>query len=400
MLVAPRTLNSWFVKHQDKQFVLVLDVGTTGIKAFVFDKEGAIVANAKRAIGEIRLHPGHVEQDPSEMIRLSKEVLAEVVSVSNKKEEEFIGVSITNQRETIIAWDKKTSWPFYPAIVWKDTRTLEQCQVLVEKYGDKVMQKTGLPILPYFSASKIGWLLQNVPEVRLAAERKCLACGTVDAWVLWNLTEEQVFSTDATNATRTLLCNIQTKQWDDELLSIFNVNREILPEIKKTQSNFGKLNKEILGFSLPILAVCGDQQASLFAVGESEGTTKITYGTGTFIMQITGKDFSLQEGFFTTMTADGENFAIEAKVDRGAKEVLKVLADKPALEKYLKEIAIDVDKVIKKLPHKPMEIIIDGGVMRDGIVGKYQEEISGIKITEQKIYDGTALGAARLVFAG
>ena len=158
------------------------------------------------------------------------------------------------------------------------------------------------------------------------------------------------------------------------------------------------LKKEILGFSLPILAVCGDQQASLFAAGDKEETTKITYGTGTFIMQIIGKEFSLREGFFTTITAGGENFAIEAKVGRGAKEVLKLLWDKPALEKYLSEIAIDADKVIKKLPHKPTEIIIDGGVMRDGIVGKFQEEISGIKINEQKIFDGTALGAAKLVF--
>lgn len=381
------------------KYVLVLDVGTTGIKAFVFDEKGVIVAQAKRAIGEIRLHPGHVEQDPSEMVRLSREVLAEAVSASNKKEDDFLGVGITNQRETIIAWDKKTSWPIYPAIVWKDTRTSEQCRELAEKEGDRVMKKTGLPILPYFSASKIGWLLRNVPEVRLAAERKCLACGTVDAWVLWNLTEEQIFSTDATNATRTLLCNIQTKQWDDELLRIFNISKEILPEIKKTRNNYGLLKKEILGFSLPILAVCGDQQASLFATGNTKGTTKITYGTGTFIMQIIGEEFSVRDGFFTTITADGKNYALEAKVERGAKEVSKLLADKPALEKYLKEIVVDVDEVIEKLPRKPAEIIIDGGVMRDGIVGKLQEEISGIKIREQSLFDGTALGMARLVFA-
>ncbi|MDO8512578.1 MAG: FGGY family carbohydrate kinase [bacterium] len=386
------------MKSLENKFVLVLDVGTTGIKAFVFSRGGDIVAKANRTIGEIRLHPGHVEQDPAEIIQLSKEVLAEAVSASKIKEEDFLGMSITNQRETIIAWDKKTAWPFYPAIVWKDTRTNEYCQELAKKFGEVVLQKTGLPILPYFSASKISWLLDNVPEVKLAAEKNCLACGTVDSWLLWNLTEEQVFSTDVTNATRTLLCNIKTKQWDDELLNMFNVNIEILPEIKKTQGHFGNLKKDILGFSLPILTVCGDQQASLYAAGDTEGTTKITYGTGTFIMQIIGKEFLLREGFFTTITAGGENFAIEAKMDRGAKEVLKLLADKPALKKYLKEIAIDVDKVIKKLPHKPTEIVIDGGVMRDGIVGKFQEEISGIKIVPQKIFDGTALGAAKLVF--
>jgi glycerol kinase len=380
-----------------KKFALVLDVGTTGIKAFVFDKEGNIIVKANRAIDEIGLHQGHVEQDPSEIINLAKQVLKEVVRVSKKNEDEFVGISITNQRETIIAWDKKTSWPFYPAIVWKDTRTREQCQILEKQFGGTVLQKTGLPILPYFSASKIGWLMDNIPEVKFAAENNCLACGTVDAWLLWNLTEEKVFFTDETNATRTLLCNIKTKQLDDELLSIFNVKKEILPEIKKTQSHFGNLKKEILGFSLPILAVCGDQQASLYAAGIEIGTTKVTYGTGTFIMQIIGNDFDLHDGFFTTLTASGENYAIEAKVGRGAKEVLKVLADKQALEKCLKEIAIDVDKIIKKLPYKPTKIIIDGGVMRDGIVGKLQQEISGIKIREQKIFDGTALGAARLI---
>lgn len=390
-------LNKWFVNPQDnRQYILVLDVGTTGIKAFVFDKEGRIIARANRSIGEISLHPGHVEQDPGEIIRLAKEVLKEAVTNSAKQAYEFIGMSITNQRETIIAWDKKTSWPFYPAIVWKDSRTEAECKQIAEKYGEIVLHKTGLPILPYFSASKISWLLQNVPEVKLAAEKNCLACGTVDAWVLWNLTEEKIFVTDTTNATRTLLCDVNTLQWDAELLKIFNIDAAILPDIQKTQSNFGNLSKEILGFSLPILAVCGDQQASLFAAGGDVGTTKVTYGTGTFIMQIIGTEFALREGFFTTITADGAQFAIEAKVGRGAKEVAKLLTDKPALENYLQQLAADVDLIIKKLPQKPRELIIDGGVMRDGIVGKFQEQISEIKIREQIIYDGTALGAARL----
>lgn len=375
----------------EKKYVLVLDVGTTGIKAFVFDNDENIVARAKRDIAEISAQPNYVEQDPAEMIRLVKEVLTEAVSASKIREGEFLGMSITNQRETIIAWEKTTSRPLYLAIVWKDTRTEKECQSLVEKYGEIVLQKTGLPILPYFSASKINWLLRNVPADNFV-------CGTVDAWVLWNLTAEQVFYTDVTNAGRTLLCNIKTKQWDNELLDIFKVKREILPEIKNMRDSFGTLKKDILGFSLPILAVCGDQQASLFAAGDKVGTTKITYGTGTFILQIIGAEFALHEGFFTTLMADGASYAIEAKVNRGAKEVDKLLNDKVALEKYLKEIAVDVDKVIKKLPLKPTEIMIDGGVMRDGIVGKLQEEISGIKTREQKIFDGTALGAARLIF--
>jgi len=398
VLVELQMLNKWFVKTLAKQeFAIVLDVGTTGIKAFVFREDYSVVAKSYRSIKEIKLHPRHVEQDPLEIIRLAKEVIVEAFQLSKIPINQFAGIGITNQRETVIAWDKKTSWPFYPAIVWKDSRTWEKCVDLRQKYGDTIRQKTGLSMLPYFSASKISWLLENNPEIKLAHETGCLGVGTVDSWLIWNLSEEQNYSTDITNAGRTLLFDVRKRQWDKELFDIFGIPENLMPTVKKSRENYGMLKKEILGVDLPILAVCGDQQASLFAVGQAIGTTKITYGTGTFVMQIIGDQFALHDGYFTTLTADG-TFAVEAKMDRGAKEVDKLLNDQQQLTTYLKSIATEVDVLIKSLPIIPDEIIIDGGVMRDGIVGKLQEEISEIKIVPQKMFDGTALGTAKLVF--
>jgi glycerol kinase len=312
--------------------------------------------------------------------------------------ESILGMAITNQRESVVAWDKKTSWPFYPAILWKDTRTQEYCVHFSDADQKMVKEKTGLPIESYFSASKINWLLNNVPEVKMAAEKECLACGTIDSWLIWNLSEKKDFVTDWTNASRTLLFNIKDKKWDEELLNLFGIPGEIMPKVEKSKGDFGILDSKVLGRAIPIRAVCGDQQSSLYAAGTKTGTTKITYGTGVFIMQVLGKDFSLVEDFFTTLAADG-SYALEAKVDHGGKEVESMLGDDKKLHAFLKNVAVEVDRYIKKIPIKPEKITIDGGVMRDGIVGSYQEEISGIKIDEQIVFDGTALGSAKLFFS-
>jgi len=261
-----------------------------------------------------------------------------------------------------------------------------------------VKQKTGLPIEPYFSASKINWLLNNVSEVKMAAENKCLNCGTLDSWLIWNLGEEKNLVTDWTNASRTLLYDIKNKRWDKDLLSLFDIPEELLPKVKKSRGGFGTLSPKVLGRSIPIKVVCGDQQSSLYAAGTNVGTTKITYGTGVFIMQILGDNFSVKDGFFTTLDVEG-NCVLEAKVNHGGREVECLLKDDEALRSFLKNVAGEVNYYIKKLPVKPEKITIDGGVMRDGIIGKYQEEISGIKISEQTIFDGTALGSAKLFFS-
>jgi len=383
--------------EKTEKFALVLDIGTTGIKSFVFNEAFGIVAKSYKHIDEINLHRGHVEQDPRDILKLAIEAIRDAVKNSGILTENILGMAITNQRESVVAWDKKTSWPFYPAILWKDVRTEEYCARFSDADRKKIKQKTGLSIEPYFSASKINWLLNNVPEVKTAMKENCLACGTLDSWLLWNISEEKNFLTDQTNASRALLFNIREKKWDEDLFEFFEIPREIVSEVYESKSNFGNLKKEIIGRTLPIVGICGDQQASLYAAGKTIGTTKITYGTGTFIMQITGKEFVLNENFFTTLSVDGD-YVFEAKVNHGGEEVELILNDNEKLLKYLKNLAQETDFYVKKLPQKPAEIIIDGGVMRDGILKKYQEEISQVSIKEQMIFDGTALGAAKLVF--
>ncbi len=385
-----------FVTTKNKQFVLVLDAGTTGIKAFVFDRDFKIIAKSYRKISEFSLREGKVEQDPRKIVDVSVDLLKEAVGASGIQASEIAGVGVTNQRETVVAWDKVTSRPLYPAIVWKDSRTKEYCEALAAKNEKQVREKTGLPIESYFSASKINWLLNNIPEVKT---NKNLACGTLDSWIIWNISGARSFVTDWTNASRTLLFNIHEREWDQGLFNLFGIPGGIMPEIKESKDSFGVLRKDILGLNLPIMAVCGDQQASMFAAGTEEGVTKITYGTGTFIMQAIGNKFALLDGFFTTLMANGE-YAVEAKIGRGGKEVEPLLNDTEKLRGFLKELAVDTDFYLRRLPRKPGQIVIDGGVMRDGIIGKYQEEISGLKMKEQAAFDGTALGVAKLILDG
>jgi len=380
------------------EFALVLDVGTTGVKAFIFDESLNIAAKSYKHVEEISLHPGHIEQDPRGILELAIDVMRSVVKESGVPIKNISGMAITNQRESVVAWDKKTSWPFYPAILWKDVRTKEYCAHFSDTDRKMVRQKTGLPIEPYFSASKINWLLNNVPEVKFAAEKGCLACGTLDSWLIWNLSEKKDFVTDWTNASRTLLFNIKDKKWDKELLDLFGIPDDLMPRAEKSRGDFGVLDPKVLGRAIPIKAVCGDQQSGLYAAGTKMGTTKITYGTGVFIMQVLGNDFSLIKDFFTTLAADG-SYSLEAKVDHGGKEVESILGDDKKLHAFLKNIALETDCYIKKLPIKPEGITIDGGVTRDGIVGGYQEKISGIKIFEQTVFDGTALGLAKMFFS-
>jgi glycerol kinase len=380
------------------KFVLVLDVGTTGVKSFVFDEAFNIVAKAYKHIEEIKTHSGYVEQDPSAILEIASNVMRSAVEESDVSVENILGIAITNQRESVVAWNKKTSSSLYPIISWKDVRTKKYCDQFSDTDREVVKQKTGLPIEPYFSASKINWLLNNVSDVKLAAEKRYLAFGTLDSWLIWNLGEEKNFVTDWTNASRTLLYDIKNKRWDKDLLSLFDISEELLPKVEKSRGSFGMLSQIVLGRSIPIKVVCGDQQSSLYAAGTKVGTTKITYGTGVFIMQILGDDFSLKDGFFTTLDVEG-NCVLEAKVNHGGREVESLLGNDEALRSFLKKIAVEADYYIKKLPTKPEKITIDGGVMRDGIIGKYQEEISGIKISEQTIFDGTALGLAKLFFS-
>jgi len=385
--------------------ILVLDVGTTGIKAFVFDADFKIVAKAYRPIKTRRPKKDWVEQNPLEILKVSKQVLKEAVRASRIKLNHFSAFGLTNQRETVVGWDRVTGRPVYEAIGWEDRRGWKGLKGLRGRKGVRgvevlAREKTGLKFDPYFSATKIQWVLENVPLARKLLVSKRLFIGTIDSWLLWNLCEGEPFLTDETNASRTLLFNLKKQDWDDELLKLFGVPREILPDVFSSGARFGFLKKEITGAALPVLAVMGDQQASTYAAGTKKGTTKITYGTGAFLVQSLGNSFKTYPDFFTTLlpTLGGKPiFALEAKVENCAASVEPVLKNPKKLKQTLLKIAHQVDQKIKKLPNKPKLIIADGGVSRDGIIIEQQSKVSGVRVEAQAVFDGTALGVAKLV---
>jgi glycerol kinase len=381
---------------------LILDVGTTGIKAFVFDANFKIKTKTYRPLKTRRPKKDWVEQDPMEILRIAKGVLQEAAQASRVRLNYFAAFGLANQRETVVAWDRVTGKPIYPAVVWEDRRGGGTTRALkgVKGIETLVKNKTGLLLDPYFSATKIEWLLENVPlATKLLASNRLLV-GTLDTWLLWNLCEGQPFLTDETNASRTLLFNIKKRVWDNELLNLFDIPKNILPKVFSSGAMFGFLKTELIGARLPVLAVVGDQQAGAYAAGTKKGTTKVTYGTGAFLVQSLGNKFSLAPGFFTTLlpTLNGcPIFAVEAKVENCAAVIEPVLNNPKKLKTVLTKIAHKVNIAIKKLPAKPKELVVDGGVARDGIIVSLQQKISNIPVRPQKVFDGTALGVVELV---
>ncbi|PIS04731.1 MAG: hypothetical protein COT81_04915 [Candidatus Buchananbacteria bacterium CG10_big_fil_rev_8_21_14_0_10_42_9] len=378
--------------------VLVLDVGTTGIKAIVFDNDLNEIAIASNPLPKREFKSHWVEQNPPDLLRISQNTLRQAVKKSQLQPNEFGGFGLTNQRETTILWDTVTRKAVYPAIVWEDKRTAKHCASL-KKYQQTILHKTGLVIDPYFSATKISWILENIPAAKKLLAQKRLGFGTVDSWILWNFTQEQNHVTDYTNACRTLLFNIRTLKWDKSLLDIFEVPKTILPKIKPSKSNFGTLKKSILGFSLPVKAVIGDQQSSAYATGVKRGLTKITYGTGTFINQSIGRTFQLHQPFFTTLLPSGKKplYAVEGKIESSASKVSKALNRPIQLNKIITEIATDVNFFVQNLPLKPKQIIVDGGITQYPDLIKIQSRISKIPVVRQITHNGTALGVAKLI---
>lgn len=384
--------------YMQKLNTIVLDIGTSSIKAFIFDSSFNILAQTHKPLKRFSPKRGWVEQDPRELLSVSKSALREITKQSHLKQNSFSGLGITNQRETTICWDKKIGNPVYPAIVWEDTRTSRVCAKLKRKYEKKIRAKTGLTTDPYFSATKIHWILKNINRAKRLVDSDQLAFGTVDSWILWNLLEGHPHITDYTNASRTLLFNIVNLKWDNELLKIFEIPASVLPKAVPSRASFGNLKKDILGFSLPVNAVCGDQQASLFAAGTAKGITKVTYGTGTFVMQVQGSSFGLNKNFFTTLVAGKKQplYALEAKVARSGKAIEKALNQPKKLEFLFRQLSKKVDRFLDKLPNKPKEIIVDGGATQAKLLLQLQAATSRLTVKKQKIFDGTALGVAML----
>lgn len=272
--------------------LLSIDQGTTSSRAILFDGEGRLQRVAQQEFRQFYPGDGWVEHDPAEIWESTRQVCLEVLHREGLTAREVTGIGITNQRETTVIWDRASGEPVYPAVVWQDRRTTPLCEQLRNQgLEPRIVEKTGLIMDPYFSATKIAWILDHVDGVRERAERGELAFGTIDCWLLWKLTNGRVHATDATNASRTALFNIHTQKWDDELLSIFRVPASLLPEVKDSASDFGSTEAELFGSPIAVGGIAGDQQAALFGQTCFEkGMAKSTYGTGCFLMLNTGDE--------------------------------------------------------------------------------------------------------------
>nr|WP_294872575.1 glycerol kinase GlpK [uncultured Pedobacter sp.] len=286
------------------KYILSFDQGTTSSRAIVFDKEGSIISIAQREFKQIYPQPGWVEHNATEIWSSQVAVATEAIIKASITPNDIAAIGITNQRETTVLWDRKTGEPLHNAIVWQDRRTSAYCDELkAQGLAKRVQEKTGLIIDAYFSATKIRWILENVPGAREKAEAGDIAFGTIDSWLIWKLTDGRVHVTDVTNASRTMIYNIHTLDWDQELLDLFNIPRNILPEVKSSSEVYGETTGNVLAAKIPIAGIAGDQQAALFGQMCTEvGMVKNTYGTGCFmLMNIGDKPIVSQNNLVTTI---------------------------------------------------------------------------------------------------
>ncbi len=318
------------------KYILALDQGTTSSRAAIFNRQGRILALAKQEFPQLYPRPGWVEHNPQDIWKSQLASCRSALKIADLKPEQIAAIGITNQRETVIMWERDTGKPVYNAIVWQCRRTAEYCEKLIKDGKESLIRnKTGLLPDPYFSASKIRWLLDNVPGLQDRALKGEICFGTVDSWLLFNLTGNHL--TDPSNASRTMLFNIRTGKWDRELLKLFGIPAQILPEIKPSSGLFGHTAKELLGVEIPVCSVIGDQQAALF--GQccfTPGTAKSTYGTGCFTLVNTGKNPVTSENRLLTTVAwdlgSGLEYALEGAVFVGG-AVIQWLRDEMKLIK-------------------------------------------------------------------
>ncbi|MEH7418717.1 glycerol kinase GlpK [Neobacillus drentensis] len=297
-----------------EKYILSLDQGTTSSRAIIFNKNGEVVHTAQKEFTQYFPKPGWVEHNPNEIWGSILSVVAEVLSESEIKPEQIAGIGITNQRETAVVWDKETGHPIYNAIVWQSRQTSEICEELKEKgYNDLFRNKSGLLIDPYFSGTKVKWILDHVEGAREKADQGKLLFGTIDTWLVWKLSGGRAHVTDYSNASRTLMFNIYELNWDDELLDILGVPKSMLPEVRPSSEIYGKtVDYHFFGNEIPISGVAGDQQAALFGQAcFEEGMAKNTYGTGCFMLKNTGEKAVRSEHGLLTTIAWGLNGKVE-----------------------------------------------------------------------------------------
>ncbi|WP_314109473.1 glycerol kinase GlpK [Segatella salivae] len=443
-----------------KKYILALDQGTTSSRAIVFDHDGKICSVAQKEFTQYFPKPGWVEHNPNEIWSSQASVIAESISAIDINGLDIAGIGITNQRETTIVWDVDTEEPIYNAIVWQDRRTADFCDKLkAEGLIDTIREKTGLIIDAYFSGTKIKWILDNVPGARQRAEQGKLRFGNVDSWLVWRLTRGEVHVTDVTNASRTMLFNINTLKWDADLLKLLDIPVSMLPEVKTSSEVYGHTKTTIFAHEVPISGIAGDQQAALFGQMCIEpGAIKNTYGTGCFVMLNTGeKPVKSENNLLTTIAwkiGDKINYALEGSIYVGG-SVVQWLRDGLCCIKSSSEIeelaasvpdsggvffvpaltglaapywdqhargtiigitrgtttahiaraaldgiafqTYDIARAMAKDMGAPLtELKVDGGASRNNLLMQYQANLLGIKVVRPKITETTALGAAYL----
>ena len=442
------------------KYILAIDQGTTGSRAIIYDKRGKQVASAYREFRQYFPRPGWVEHDPEEIWESVRQTIQKVVTAV--RPQDIAAIGITNQRETTVVWDRVTGKPVHHAIVWQCRRTAARCDRVKKRKGlaAKIRQKTGLPVDAYFSATKIEWILKNVRGARRLARTGRLAFGTTDTWVLWKLTGGMVHATDYTNASRTMLFNIEKKQWDPELLRLFSIPRTMLPAVQSSSGKFGVTKKTgKLPANIPIAGIAGDQQAALFGQACYEpGTIKNTYGTGAFLLLNTGtKRIASRYGLITTLgcgsrgepvyVLEGAIFIAGAAIQwlrdglgiiKKARESERMARSVPSNEgvyfvpafvglgapywepgvrglltgltrgtrrEHLVRAAIeamcyqtkDVLDAMKKDSHLVIrKLKVDGGAVANDFLCEFQAALLGIAVVRPKIIETTSLGAAYL----
>lgn len=328
------------------KYILALDQGTTSSRAIVFDKKGHVCGKAQQEFRQIYPKPGWVEHDPHDIYGSQVGVISEALIRAGVAPEDIAAIGITNQRETTLVWDKTTGNPVYNAIVWQCRRTAEYCDKLKsDGLTEVIYDKTGLVLDAYFSATKLKWILDNVDGARQRAERGELLFGTVDTYLMWQLSKGKIFATDYTNASRTMLFNIHTLSWDDDLLRLFDVPKCMLPEVHPSGYNYGLTDDAFIGREIPVCSVVGDQQAALFGhLAVNEGDVKNTYGTGCFLLMNTGdKAVRSTNGLVTTLAAsltDKPQYVLEGSVFIGGainqwlRDEMRMVKSAPETENY------------------------------------------------------------------
>lgn len=332
------------------KYVLAIDQGTTTSRAVLFNRQGEIITFSQKTFQQYFPKPGWVEHDPNEIWYTQSTAIKEAMAKADVTDTHIACIGIANQRETTIVWDRETGFPVYNAIVWQDRRTADYCEELkAEGYADYIQQKTGLVIDAYFSATKVKWILDHVKGVRERAERGELCFGTVDSWLIWKLTRGSQFITDITNASRTMLFNINTLQWDQELLDLFTIPASMMPEVKSSSEVYCEASTPIFKAGIPVSGMAGDQQAALFGqLCLEEGMMKTTYGTGCFMIVNTGdKPVFSQNNLLTTIAwklGDRVTYALEGSVFVGGaviqwlRDGIGLIPNAPVTEQMAKSV--------------------------------------------------------------